>query len=818
MRFWRLDSDFYSMEAFNENKEIISNPDDGEAVDIKQLLLDYLRYWPWFVLSVVLCLGTAYLYLRYATPIYSTSTEVKVLDENDDGSLDLSGLDGAQSLFNVSKIKLENEIQIMKSRRLMRKVVKNLGLNTVYSTSGTIKEVELFNNEVPFEIEWLKEDSTQIGTSEKDKSKFELKFKNSNSFRINENETKIGKYQFFDTINLPEHQIIVKPNPHFHNGLSDLDGKTYLFSYKSTESLIGQLSSAIQIVPVGDRSDVLNASMTGANKSRNEAILNSLIKLFNQDGIQDKQLVSKRTEEFIGNRLIKLSQELDTVESGMVNYKERNNLVTIESNTGQLLEKETAAETRRFDIEIQIAVAKQFKQTLENNKEYSLLPTGLGIESEGLEQLTASYNEVVSRRNDLLVSATPENPTVQNIDESLDRLRANIFQNIQSYMESQQILLKNLEQRENMSTGELKKIPSKAKQIRTIERQQKIKEELYLFLLQRREAAALKYATTTPTVKVVDYAYTDRNRVSPKTAIIFLGSLMIGLVIPIGFVYVSNLLDDKIGSKEQLQKLIKNVPVVAEIPHLSKHMNKLIEKNDRSVLAEAFRILRTNIAYLQSPEQTLNEQEGKVVLVTSSTKGEGKTFTAINLAISLASTDKKTLVIGCDLRNPQLHNYFGENKNREGVSNYLYDGSTKLEDLLLKRVLGFESLDAILSGEIPPNPAELLLSGRFQKLIAEAKQDYDYVIVDSAPTILVTDTLLISKVADLSVYAVRAGVTETKLLQHVKELQRDKKLNNMGVVINGIDSRKGYGYNYGYGYGYSEDNEKHSPFKFWKKG
>ncbi|HET8810900.1 MAG TPA: polysaccharide biosynthesis tyrosine autokinase, partial [Flavobacteriaceae bacterium] len=346
-------------------------------------------------------------------------------------------------------------------------------------------------------------------------------------------------------------------------------------------------------------------------------------------------------------------------------------------------------------------------------------------------------------------------------------------------------------------------------------RQQAIKEKLYLFLLQKREEAALQYAITSPTIKVVDYAYTQPEPVSPKSKIVLLAALILGLLVPFGILYLRFLLNTKVQNKEQVQKIVGDIPIVAEIPQLEKNSVDIIRPNDRTVLAEAFRILRTNINYFKPANK--KEGEGEVIYVTSTTKGEGKTFTAVNLAITLASTNKKVLLIGCDLRNPQLHYYIKKDKNSIGVSSYLFDEKISISELILKDPLKYGNLDIVLSGNIPPNPAELLLNGRYEDLLEEAKSSYDYVVVDTAPTILVTDTLLISSLADITVYLVRAGVTDQRLLEHVKELHKNKKLKNIGLVINGLDEKGHYGYNYGYGYGYDEDQLIKSKYKFWKR-
>ncbi|HLU81521.1 MAG TPA: polysaccharide biosynthesis tyrosine autokinase, partial [Flavobacteriaceae bacterium] len=607
--------------------------------------------------------------------------------------------------------------------------------------------------------------------------------------------------------------------PQYEGDFNEFSGNTYGFQFLSTQEMLRILSKKIIAQPVGEQSMILELSYQGENITKNEAILNNLVKQFNQDGIEDRRAVSKRTAEFIEKRLVSLAVELDTVETKKVEYKELSDLVTLESSATQLFMKEGGAESKRYELENQLEVAKIFKEQLVNGKEYSLLPANLGIENSSVNNLTQEYNTGVLELQRLLISATPQNPVVTHQKDMLDNIRGNIIESINTYINSLNISLQNIQLREAVTSSRLGNLPEQEKHIRNIERQQEIKERLYLFLLQKREEANLQYAITTPTIKVVDYAFTDPEAVSPKSKIILLAALILGLLIPFGILYLRFLLNTKIESKDQLKKIVGDIPVVAEIPQLEKNNAEIIRPNDRTVLAEAFRILRTNLSYM-SPSRK-DENQGQVIYVTSTTKGEGKTFTTVNLGITYSTTNKKVLVVGCDLRNPQLHNYIQRDKNTAGVSSYLYDENVDFDSLIIHDPLKYGNLDIILSGNIPPNPAELLMTKRFESFLNEAKSRYDYILVDTAPTILVTDTLLISSLADISVYLVRAGVTESKLLEHVKELHKHKKLRNIGIVINGLQEKGSYGYkygyNYGYGYGYSDESPKRRFFKFWKK-
>ena len=782
---------------------------ENSTEDIKQQVYRYLKFWPLFIISVLFFFSLAYIYLRYSTSIYSTTAKVKVLDQSDSG-LDFSSMSGSTTLFNLNKINLENQIHIFKSRRLINKVIEELDLNTFYYSDATFKPYLIDQADVPFKVHWLKEDSVQISSS----PAYHIILKNE-TFKIFTDDNSLDQtYNYQDTLLIDGRRFRIEKNKNI--SFQKYLNQSFTFRYANTESLISQLANQLIIEPSGTvKSDILQLAITGPNKKRNEKIINSLIKQFNKDGIEDKRLISKRTEDFVEERILLLEEELDTVESGLVNYKTNNDLVAIEANTEQLFGKEAQAESGRLQITTQLMIANEFKNELQSVKGFRLLPANIGVEDASVNELTKQYNELIIERNRLLISSTEENPLVVNLNEKLEELNSSIVASVDAYLRNLKISLSNFERQENSSSGVLSSLPKKEKEIREIMRQQEIKERLYLFLLQKREEAALSYAITAPTIKIVDYAYTGSGPISPNRKNIYLGSMVFGFLLPLGVLYLVFLIDTKVNSKVDIEKKLNKITIIGEIPEIKKGNDTIITPNDRTILAESFRILRTNLGYFNTNE---NQTVGKVIFVTSSTKGEGKTFTGINLASSFASTGKKVLLLGCDLRNPQIHSYIQKDKNYKGVSAFLYQSNLILEDLIIRDAFPFSNLDVVLSGSIPPNPAELLMNERMEVLLNQAKSIYDIVIVDTAPTILVTDTLLISQLADVTVYMLRAGVTDKRLLDHIQELYKSEKLRKVGLVINGVKESKGYGYNYGYGYGYTEDTSVGgSRWKFWKR-
>ncbi|MDG1426722.1 MAG: polysaccharide biosynthesis tyrosine autokinase, partial [Flavobacteriales bacterium] len=443
------------------------------------------------------------------------------------------------------------------------------------------------------------------------------------------------------------------------------------------------------------------------------------------------------------------------------------------------------------------------------------LPSNIGINSTAINLLIGSYNEKVLEHKRLLQSAGPNNPVTLASNNLINDSRSSIIFSLQTYINQ----LSNLKEKQinefNKFDKQLVSLPLNEKLLRNINRNQETKEALYLFLLQKREEAEVSYAVTEPSIKVVEYAISKSIPLSPKPNLIYLGALLIGLLLPFSVLYIFFMYNTKIQTREDVLEKTKDLNIIAEVPFfdVSDTQKIFINPKDRSLVSESFRMLMSNSKYLLEPNQC------SVLTVTSSIKGEGKTLTAINLANAFASLDKKVLLVGCDLRNPQLHKYMGEDKNQEGIVNFLVDSKHNWKDTLLQPFPEFKSLDVILCGVIPPNPLNLINNGNIDVFLEEAKKDYDYIILDSAPTLLVADSQTILEKSDAVIYLTRCNLTEKELLNHVLKLNKN---NNLGVVLNGVGEKNaytygyGYGYsygykynysyNYGYGYGYSEDS------------
>jgi len=760
--------------------------------NIKQEILKYLSYWKWIVLSVTIAMLICFFYLRYASDVYQTSAKIKILDNTNTAfKLPTDNV----SIFGNNEISKGNEIVIMKSSRIIEKVVDSLNLATEIFGIGRIKSVELWKN-APFMVIWAKEKDSLTAQH----TSFQIVL-TKNGYRIkgNNEEYKFGQTNFNTGVPC---KIILKNK----EILDKLNGNTYKITLKTRKSVVQSISNSIVIDYVVKQGEILSLTLNGYNREKISDIVNTLIDVFNQDGIQDRQLVSKKTIEFVDNRFKFIFNELDSIEISKANFKMTKGLSFVEADAGVLMQNNYESKSKLETANTQLALTKLMINALNTSKGLELLPSNIGIENGEVNGLVSNYNEQILKRNKLMLSGGGEsNPMVKETAALASQIKNNIRASIIGYQNVLEFNRNEISRINNLDNAEYAKVPFNEKAVHSIQRQQSIKESLYILLLQKREEAIINLAITNPSIKVVDYAVFSTQPIAPQRNISFMAALLLGILVPIGILYIYYSLDNKINSKEDLETLIPEVPVIAEIPFIETE-NKTIQFLDRSILSESFRILRNNINYINP-----KKDRGAILFVTSTIKGEGKTFVSLNLAITLSTLGKKVILIGADLRNPQLHRKLDlERPNLRGITDYLHDTNIKVDDIKARHLTDTNlNFDIIFSGTIPPNPAELLSNGRFELLLNEIKHDYDYIIVDTAPTLLVADTTLITHLADTVLYVARANFTEKRLLKFISNLKTLNTIKNMGIILNNVGQNKGYGYsysyNYGYGYGYDND-------------
>jgi len=782
---------------FNEEKE-------ESTFDLKAELFKFLTYWKLILLGFIIGGLLAYLYNRYTIPKYNTEATMMIVDDQEKNAMNATP-SGGGAIFSLEDDGIQNHIEKLKSKQLVESVVDELNHNISYFIEGNVITVEAYKSS-PVLIEFITHDSI-INSLSKD---FIVTPTSDTSFKL-EDET-IGyseNHKIGEVIKLEDIQFTILPKSGEEQGNF---GRTSSVNIKiePIRDIAAGYISKLQIAQKGQAKDILFLSLVQNTPEKSEDFLSKLMERFNEEGVENKQEVAENTTKFIQDRLEMITTELDSVEVNIADFKRENQIMDIGSGASQFQSKFSATEQEVFNTETQLELLSSVEELLRNQGEYELLPD-VGVNEGGVSGLINSYNTLVMERNMYLEGGTERNPIVKTISQQLDSLRENLFENIESTRSSLNIRLRELNQRGNVAQGKFSNFPGLEKGMRSIERQQQIKEQLYLFLLQRREEAAISSAATASVARVIDSPFTNNSPVDPAPWLILIGGFLIGLIIPIGIIFIKNFLDTKVHHKGDLSPLLKLVPFAGEVPKIEAEQSDIIALNDRSPLAESFRILRTNLAYII---QKKKKEVADVIYVTSTIKGEGKTFVSFNLSRTLSSTDRKVLLIGADVRNPKLHRYTSLTKGarEKGLSDYLYDHQVSPKDIISKTNEDGIAVDVILSGPIPPNPAELLMNQRMEQLINTLKPEYDYIIVDTAPTMIVTDTLLISQLADYTLYVTRANYTEKKLLDFPKELKKQGKLKGLSVVLNDVDYSKfsygaKYGYSYGYGYGYGADEE-----------
>ncbi|WP_452229289.1 MULTISPECIES: GumC family protein [unclassified Lacinutrix] len=776
---------------------------EDEQLDIKGIVNRYLAYWRWIALCAIIAVVVAFLYLRYTPNSYTTTAKVKILTDKEatDFALDLD------KLLGKGNVNLENERAVLQSFRLNRQVVNQLNLQVAYFKEGPLNQIPVFD--APFKVVYVPN-----LVNEKALLDFKITVLSRGYMLMNmdtEETIEIPTFYF----NAPTTSFPFKITPIDTETIMPGENPVYTVVIASESNAAQNLVKNISVAPDGKNSDILVLSLKATNKVQAQTILNTLIEAYTADGILDRQEVSKRTISFIDERFKYLTTELDSIEGAKGSYKQNNNLSIFEADAASVIEKKSIKEEQLFEVETQILLADVLAKSMMNSGNVSLLPANIGLNSGAVNTLVSDYNTAVLEYNKWKASAGDNNPKVKILKQTIVDLNNNIGSSLVGYRSQLEQSLKQNKQAQGVAQQSFKTLPNKEKILRSIERQQLLKENLYVLLLQKREEAAITMAVTSANVKVIDYAITNSIPVAPKRKIVLLGALLMGLGLPIGLLYLKFLTNTKIYTGKDVEAINANNPIVGEIPVITNAKEVLKTTSGNSQTEEAFRTLVNNLNFTLGKQQGLG---GQVIGITSSVKGEGKTTVAFNVAKTYFTLKKKVLLVGADLRNPQLHTLINESKNTGGLSNYLSDTTFKWDEAVLNMNTGSKDFDLLLSGPIPPMPTVLLSSTRFQDFIREARLQYDYIIIDTAPTLLVADTLTFINDMDFTAYVVRSGITEKPLVEYSKKLVDQKKINNMGYIINDIDHKGsyGYGYNYGYGYGYSAEAPKKSWYQFWK--
>lgn len=775
---------------------------NNKEINIKEIINPYLKNWKYFVGMVFLMGVLAVFYIKSKVPIYKAQTSVFIKDAKKMSAAgDMSMLQGLGGLTGMGTNSIENEVGVFESKTIIEDALKEHNFQISLYSKQTLNDVELYGITSPYIFNVIQEKKDE----ELPKKSIYIRT-NGNQITLSSKEWKKDIVTTFNkTISLPYAIIMISKNPSF-KAPKKVEMSELYFKYSDFENTVDNFQESLAVDLLDKDGTIITLSAEFENKNKAKDFLNAIVRQYNIYSINDKNIESKKTKDFIDKRITIISKELGDVETQKEGFKSSNNIVDLPSEARINLQVKEQSKANVLEIGTQVELNRILQNALNKKGTGDVLPLNIGLGNEAAIKSIQEYNAMVLQRNRYLVEATPDNPLVKDINRQIEEMKSSLSETLQKHITSLELARRKVETQLGGSEGSISKIPSQEKLFRSIERQQQIKESLYLLLLQKREEAAISLEITAEKARVIDKAFVFRKPVAPKKLFILGVFILAGAIIPFAIIYLRQLLQSAIITRSDLVKLTK-LPVIAEIPKLKNKENSLVSFNDVSPMAEAFRIFVTNLKFLLPVKDSPH-----IIMVTSSVKGEGKTFISTNLSIILASKRSKVLVIGADVRNPQLQRYNPSMKSSKGLAEFMVGEELSLNEMI--HPSGYnENCDFIYSGAIPPNPTDLLQNGRLDELLGMIKDlnVYKFLVLDTAPLLLVTDSFLIADKSDAIVYVTRSEVTEKSYLDFLNASVADNKLKNVGIVLNGIkDSNFGYGNKFGYGYNAEEK-------KWWQK-
>jgi len=774
-----------------------SNKND-QGLNIVDLFMYLASQWKWFLLSILICGGIAWYNYARAPLVYFRSATVIIKDPSNKAST--SGLDRFDNFIN--KVNVANEILQFRSKKLMREVVQRVHADVSYQIKDGLRSNELYN-ESPVLVslpDALPEQSFSFTMTLKDAKTVTLSdfsgIEAKPSYEVALN----------DTVAIIEGMNVVVTATNY---LRDSWLNTPIRVQKlPVESMVNYYKNALGIQQEEEEASILTLALKDSSPARAEDVLNTLITVYNEEAIKEKNQVAVNTANFINERLIIIERELGNVESNLESFKQRNQIVDIASSAGMYMTESQKYNADAMELETQLRLANFIKDYLTDpSKETDLIPSNTGISDMNIENQISLYNAAKLKRDHLIDDSSVNNPVVQELNNSLRAMKQSIIRAVDNMIVSLNVKRNDAQNREMRAQDRVTAIPTKERQMLSIERQQKIKEALYLFLLNKREENALSQAMADNNARVIDGAEGSNAPISPNRNRILLLGLLVGIALP-GVVCLAILfMDTRVHGRKDIEGAT-SVPYLGEIPldkeAMKDHRKKVmaVKEQGDDIVSEAFRILRTNMAFLSK-----KDKPAQVITFTSFNIGAGKTFIARNLSMSLAYMKKRVVMVDLDIRKGTLSRHFGH--YHVGVTNYLSDNTVKVDDIIQHQ----EGFDLIPAGILAPNPAELLMDNRLDELMNELRTRYDYIIADNVPVGLIADATIANRIADLTIFVVRAGKLDRRQLPDIEKLYQEKKLKNMALVLNGANpERHGYGYSYGYGYGYGYRTKKKKTF------
>jgi tyrosine-protein kinase Etk/Wzc len=756
--------------------EDITNPKDqdrGEP-DLRETLFVYLRYWKWFVVSVVLFTFLGVVYVKLQTPQYKIETDLLIKPDNKSSSNSQNDLLKDLDLFSSDKI-IDNEIQILKSKTLIENVVKELKLETSYFGDEKIKKKEIYGD-LPLEVHLITPSSKAYQT--------DLPIR-----LLNEKEVEVNgkKFAINGPIQTDAGTIEVKPT-----GTGSFK-KLLHIKFNYIEDLVQNYSANLKIDPASKQATVLIITLEDPVPQKGMDFLNRLVTEYNRAALTDKNKVTSNTLTFIQGRIGVIATELGRVEKNVELYKSNNEITDISSESQIFLQAVQDNDGQLNKVLIQLSVLDNLQNYLrKNDNQPSTLPSMLGIEDPTLLGLVSQLGDAQLKKLSLLQTVPETNPLVTTFTDQITALKRAISASVQNLKKGLEITQQQLQLKNNQFESTIKKVPSKERGLVDVVRQKDIQNSLYTYLLQKQEETEMQLASDVADSRTIDTARSSRAPVKPVRNVIYLIFFITGIVLPAAVIYLKNILNFKVTRTLDIESITK-VPIMAEISMADNPSALLVVSEPRSRVAEQIRALRTNLQFVMPSESQ------KVILFTSSISGEGKSFVSLNLGASLAMSGKRVVIMELDLRKPKLHVGL-DIDNTLGLSNYLI-GKASLKEIL-KEIPDQENYYIITSGPIPPNPAELLVNGHISELIDVLKNDFDYIVLDAPPVGLVTDAQILGAYADATMFIIRHNYTAKNQIYAIDNYHRSKKFNNLNIIVNSINLQRGYGYGYGYSYGY----------------
>ena len=756
----------------NNSQPKYKTTNNKDIIDIRAILVKYLKKWYWFVISICICVVMAFVYLKITLPQYSVQTTILLRDDQTSNPLSqlalLEGLTGSGASKEV-----EDEIQILTTKTITTQVIKSLNVETEYYVKKSIKPyVELYPVS-PIKLLLPAHFNDTLSTVlvfdiKQTKKGYEIKFRGG----------LFEKKYLLDNISSPFNTPYGEMS---FESIAPLGKNTkYKVITYPIRVLTESYSSAIKVAPVNKKSNAIIASTISVVPAKAKVILDELIDLYNEDVINDKNTIGNNTAYFVNEQIALIEEELTVIEAEVEKYKKLNNLTDISSEAALFLTSISEYDKKLAEIQTQINLVQYIGDYVrEEENKYTMIPANLGIEDKSLAVLIKEYNDVLLEHMKLLRTTNEKNPVISQLEELLSVLRSSIITSIKSISDGLNIAKKDLLLKDSQFSAKIKDIPTKEREFIELKRRQEVTQALYLYLLQKKKENELSLATTTSQAKLLDPAYVSLLPVSPKRMIVLFIALIVGCMIPITIIYLLDLLNNKIQSKKEYQRLV-HAPFIGSIG-VNKTSEIVVVKSGRTTpIIEMFRLLRTNLQFM------ISGKKNPVILVTSTVSGEGKSFISVNLSLSLALMKKKVVLLGMDIRNPMLSEYLKISKDDKGITMFLADSDVKLQDILFESPIN-PNLYIIQGGIVPPNPTELLMSARLDEMIADLKKHFDYIIIDSAPVGVVSDTYQINRVVDNTVFVSRQNYTSRELTTFINDIYDNNRLNNMSVALNGTN-------------------------------